>query len=118
MPMRKELYPSDWADISKRIRFERAGGRCEWCGAPNGQLIIRSDIDPAHYIIFDEANLVYIWPDGSWIKGSEVPDEYDITKERYTRVWLTVHHIGIDKPDGSPGDPEDKMDVREDNLAA
>lgn len=118
MPMDKARYPTDWADISKRIRFERAQGKCEWCGAPNGQQIIRSDIDPAQYIIWDEVNLVYTWPDGSWIKGSEVPDEYDITKERYTRVWLTVHHIGIDKADGTPGSPEDKMDVREDNLAA
>ena len=29
----KDLYPDDWADISHRIRFERAHGRCEWCGA-------------------------------------------------------------------------------------
>lgn len=25
----KARYPPDWADISKRIRFDRAGGRCE-----------------------------------------------------------------------------------------
>ena len=32
MPIRNEmkaLYPPDWAAISARIRFERAGGRCE-----------------------------------------------------------------------------------------
>ena len=26
-------YPKDWKDISKRIRLERAKGKCEWCGA-------------------------------------------------------------------------------------
>ena len=38
MPIRAELrrlYPPDWAEISRRIRFERAKGRCEWCGAEN-----------------------------------------------------------------------------------
>lgn len=32
MPIRPEnrsRYPSDWKDISKRIRFDRAAGRCE-----------------------------------------------------------------------------------------
>lgn len=38
MPIRdKSLYPADWKAISKRIRFERAGGRCEFCGAENAQ---------------------------------------------------------------------------------
>ena len=40
MPIRpelKSLYPPDWAAISRRIRFERAGNRCEWCRAENYQ---------------------------------------------------------------------------------
>lgn len=35
MPIRPEnrnRYPSDWPEISHRIRFERAGGRCECQG--------------------------------------------------------------------------------------
>ena len=38
MPIRpdmKDRYPDDWKEISQRIRFERAKGRCEWCGAEN-----------------------------------------------------------------------------------
>ena len=38
MPIRPELlalYPPDWPEISHRIRFERAGSCCEWCGAAN-----------------------------------------------------------------------------------
>jgi 5-methylcytosine-specific restriction endonuclease McrA len=34
------------------------------------------------------------------------------------KVFLTVHHIGIDKPDGTPGSPHDKMDCRDENLVA
>ncbi|MGW8985118.1 hypothetical protein ACWGQ9_20930 [Streptomyces parvus] len=35
MPIRPEnlhRYPRDWPQISARIRFERAGGRCECTG--------------------------------------------------------------------------------------
>ena len=32
-PSLKELYPPDWPEISQRIRFQRAQGCCEWCGA-------------------------------------------------------------------------------------
>ncbi|MCP4540405.1 MAG: hypothetical protein GY832_24975 [Chloroflexi bacterium] len=32
MPMDKRKYPKDWTEISRRIRFGRAGGRCE--GSP------------------------------------------------------------------------------------
>jgi len=38
MPIRPELralYPPDWPEISRRIRFERAGNCCEKCGAEN-----------------------------------------------------------------------------------
>lgn len=78
MPMDRSKYPPDWEVISKRIRFERAGNRCEWCDAENYK---------PHPITF------------SW-------------------VVLTVAHLGIPKPDGSPGSKEDRMDCREENLAA
>ena len=42
MPIRPEnrwLYPIDWPQLSDTIRFERAGGRCEACGRPHGQLV-------------------------------------------------------------------------------
>ncbi len=37
MGMNRERYPRDWDEISWRIRYERAGGCCEWCSAVNGQ---------------------------------------------------------------------------------
>lgn len=40
MPISKEnkkRYPADWAQISKRIREQRAQNKCEFCGAENHQ---------------------------------------------------------------------------------
>lgn len=36
-PRLKHLYPADWNQISHRIKFERAKGRCESCGAEHLQ---------------------------------------------------------------------------------
>ncbi len=116
MPMQRERYPANWKDISKRIRFERAGGKCERCGVSHDVWIVRSALDKARYIWLDEAEGIYKYPDGACIHLSEIPDEYDINK--YTRVVLTTHHIGIDYPDGRQGDCHDKMDCRDENLIA
>lgn len=78
MPMDYTRYPADWHAISKRIRFERAKGRCEWCDAENGK--------------------------PNPMTGS--------------RVVLTVAHLGMPQPDGTPGNKHDKLDVRDENLAA
>ena len=75
--MDKTRYPSDWAHISYRLRSERAGWKCEWCGAAKGDKLAQ--------------------PGRS--------------------VYLSVAHLGVKKPDGSPGDKHDKMDVRDENLA-
>lgn len=100
MGMDKSRYPDDWEAISRRIRFERAGGKCEWCGAPDGQHIRRY-----------KANL------GMWeLSSADASEDQEWLKP--VKVILTVHHAGVPKPDGSPGDPHDKMDVREENLAA
>lgn len=42
-PSMKPLYPPDCPQISARIRFGRAGNRCEWCGTEKkatGQLAL------------------------------------------------------------------------------
>jgi hypothetical protein len=35
MPIDLAKYPKDWKQISARIRFERAGNKCESCGVEN-----------------------------------------------------------------------------------
>src|SRR5271170_1286512 len=40
MPIRPEnvaRYPKDWKLRSRFVRFMRAKGRCEWCGAEHGK---------------------------------------------------------------------------------
>ncbi len=32
----RSRYPKNWKKISAFVRFSRAGGVCEWCGAVNG----------------------------------------------------------------------------------
>jgi 5-methylcytosine-specific restriction endonuclease McrA len=52
MPIReseKHRYPPDWKAISRRVR-ERAGQKCERCGAPNGVEIKRLISDPSKWM--------------------------------------------------------------------
>jgi len=37
MPIDYSEYPENWHEVSRRIRFERAANKCEWCGAENGK---------------------------------------------------------------------------------
>ena len=40
MPIRPEMrgrYPADWALRSRFVREHRSRGKCEWCGAANGE---------------------------------------------------------------------------------
>ena len=42
MPIKAEMrwfYPIDWPQLSRHVRFERAGGVCQGCGRPHGAII-------------------------------------------------------------------------------
>ena len=42
MPIRAEMrwfYPIDWPQLSRHVRFERAGGVCQGCGRPHGEIV-------------------------------------------------------------------------------
>lgn len=106
-------YPADWKQISLDVRA-RAGNKCEQCGVQNGLTIVRKR-GTDEYLIEDlDSDCLYQWPDGRWIKLSELPEGFDY--DHPTRVVLTVHHIGTPYPDGRAGDPHDKMDCRPENL--
>jgi hypothetical protein len=98
MPIRKEmksLYPPDWPDISRRIR-ERAGNRCEQCGAPNVQVIARGT--DGTYMLMD--GQVFDAETGAakgWARGSEYP------LARFVRIVLTTAHLNHDPRDNSDG---------------
>lgn len=36
----KLKYPKNWKNISRRVRFERANGCCQWCGKPHGAQVL------------------------------------------------------------------------------
>ena len=90
MPIRPELrwlYPIDWTELSRVIRFERAKGRCETCGRPHGRLI--SHLGDGRW--FDPET--ECWRDGQgraidWIGFSD-----DGGQLRRTRVVLATAHL-------------------------
>lgn len=116
MPIDYNDYPSNWkTEIRPRI-LERANNCCERCGVRNHAWIVRKPAS-ADYLYYDEnADCMYTYPNGTRIRLSELPDGYNYDKP--VRVVLTIHHIGVDYPDGMPGNPHDKMDCRPENLTA
>lgn len=42
-PENKDRYPKDWKEISRRIRFERAGGQCEQ------MIVFQGSIEPLEF---------------------------------------------------------------------
>lgn len=98
MPVDITRYPKNWAEISRGIK-ERDGWKCKWCGAPHNALIVRDG--------------------GAWrvVEMSQV-DALELDGFKVVRVILTTAHLGAAHIDGTPGDKHDKMDVRDENLAA
>jgi len=66
----KHKYPPDWPEISKRIRFERAGGVCEWCGAVHGQPHPRTGAK----VVLATAHLGTPKPDGTNVSKRDTMD--------------------------------------------
>src|SRR3989304_494024 len=102
MPIDKERYPTNWNEISADIRFNRAANRCEGCKAPNGEIVYRRG-HPGEWITYCSWVMLHYGQKAEWWP---------------VRVVLTVHHRGVPRPDGTPGDRHDKMDCRPENLAA
>lgn len=95
MPMNLKHYPAYWRQFSEYIRFERAGNKCEQCGAPNGEIIERGFIS--------EVNKVPIWFDGhGGTYHAETGDflgtfhDYDLDLKRAVKIVLTVAHLDFD----------------------
>ena len=89
MPIRPELrplYPAHWRELSRHVRFERAGGRCQGCGRPH-MAILRCLPDGRW---FDEA--ASIWR-GRRGKPARWPDLLEATRMRTTRVVLAAAHL-------------------------
>ena len=96
MPIKPELrrwYPWDWSELSRSIRFRRAGGRCEGCGRQHG-------------------SEVPTFPGGAWFDGdlgiwrddrgrrTALPRQPQVA--RTTRVVLATAHLNHDPADNRP----------------
>jgi hypothetical protein len=92
VPIRAEfraLYPPDWRELSDRVRFGRAGGRCEACGQPH-------------------LHTVACLPDGRWCvlhtdrwftrsgAPAAAPANAELLQLRWVRVVLTTAHLDHD----------------------
>ena len=77
-PDLRPLYPPNWRELANHIKFERAGGRCEWCGREHGTtvLVIAGGgwLDPETGECHDDQGrslgfyLQADWPVGRWVK--------------------------------------------------
>lgn len=102
-------YPDNWSEISLRIR-ERENWRCKWCGLPNGAIGYRDLAGNFHQLLGPD-ELVSQMAD---LKAEQARDQ----GFKVIKIMLTVAHLGVSYPDGRPGDQRDKMDCRDENLAA
>lgn len=89
MPIRPEnrhLYAKNWKEISKFIRFERAQGKCEFCGIAN-------------YSIGHWVQGKFITSDEAWdAMNNNGIDLYESVpqEKRFVKVVLTVAHLDQD----------------------
>lgn len=100
MRVRRYTYPHYWKQIARALRAIR-GMKCEQCGAPHGVLICRELMNPAKWVEYQEGQF-----------GHVAELIYNIPVKNV----VSIHHIGIDRADGTPGSSLDKMDCRPKNL--
>ena len=92
MPIRRELrtlYPPNWRELSARVRFERARGRCQACGRPH--LVKLRCLPDGRW--FDDAGK--IWRDRRG-RPARWPDLVEAARLRTTRVVLAAAHLDHD----------------------
>jgi ribosomal protein S14 len=83
------FYPSDWSQISRRVRFERASGICQGCGRPHG-VIVRCLPDGRW---FDATR--HTWRNGRG-RPARWPNLEEAAQMRKTRVVLAAAHLDHD----------------------
>lgn len=88
------LYPIDWPELSKLIRFGRAGGRCEHCRRPHGARVFH--LGDGRWWDADRR----LWRDG---RGRRVraPSAGLAAIVRMTRVYIACAHLNHDPTDNA-----------------
>ena len=99
-PEHRWLYPIDWPEMSRIVRFERAAGRCEHCRRPHGR----------HVTFLADTNGVWwdveirAWRDGRGRRLRYAPDFVPLDAIRMTRkpVYLATAHLNHDPTYSGP----------------
>jgi hypothetical protein len=97
MPIRPEhrwLYPIDWPELSRLVRFTRAKGRCDHCARPHGQIVFH--LGDGRW--WDAAPRC--WRDGRGRRAGK-PASDILGMVRQTRVILACAHLDHD-PTNNP----------------
>jgi hypothetical protein len=92
MPIRPEMrgfYSSDWPEISRRVRFDRAAGVCQGCGRPHG-ITVRCLPDGRWY---DATRRTWRNAHG---RAARWPNLVEVAQFRHTRVVLAAAHLDHD----------------------
>lgn len=96
MPIDYKEYHPDWKAISLRIRNERAGNKCEWCGVRNREYVFRGTMFGEPVYQYADAT-IYHSDSGEYMGRDTGVVEQVGARDKATRIVLTVAHIDHDK---------------------
>ena len=92
MPVDYSKYSPDWKLRSRFIRHYRARNKCERCGAPNGQWILRGEWQGGPAWQNDDGQ-IYCAETGRYMGDNYVGEICTSEKTKAIRVVLTVAHL-------------------------
>ena len=98
MPIRSDqrwFYPIDWKELSREIRFKRAGSCCEHCGRPHMKLVIH--LGDGRWWDPEQSQ----WRDGVGRRLRKRP-EHVFYLARMTYVVLACAHLDHDPSNSDP----------------
>jgi hypothetical protein len=85
MPIDYKRYPPEWDAISRFIRHERAGNKCEWCGIANGAPLPSGRKGK---VVLTVAHLGTTHPDGT---PGDKHDKFDVRHENLAALCNRCH---------------------------
>jgi len=95
LPEHRWLYPIDWPELSRLIRFTRAEGRCEHCRRPHGSRVFH--LGDGRWWDADRQ----LWRDGRG-RRIQAPRVDVASMVRLTRVYIACAHLNHDPTDNAP----------------
>ena len=87
----RSRYPQNWQEISREIRFSRAHGQCEWCGAVAGE----AHPVTGSYVVLSVAHLGMPRADGT---PGDNHDKADCRPENLAALCQRCH-LNFDRDD-------------------